>query len=294
MHWTRRMVVAGLLAAFLVGAVAVWAQEKWMRRPAHASFSPTLNALADGSLAVPEPTPVAESSGEVQVSDPAFLSTIRNSLLASSTVASASEAPATLARTEEVRLPVPGSPSGFPSTPLPPPVRQSTPVPPSLPSSPLLLPALPPLPGSASLAVASPPSPAIAPQAAPTAPITCPWTLLVETVEGRSHLKALRGKEVRLQVSSARLDFQSPQGCLQAQGDVQVSGAGLEGTCDRLIIAWEHDQVLLEGNVHLKCHTDGQDVELTADRLGVRLTTLAPAEAGEAVEVLPVAPKPVD
>ena len=53
---------------------------------------------------------------------------------------------------------------------------------------------------------------------------------------------------------------------------VQLTGSGLEGHCERLNINWQNDRVILEGQVRLKCIKDGQEVELTADRLSVKLT----------------------
>src|SRR5205823_9095451 len=128
-----------------------------------------------------------------------------------------------------VPLPPPPPSAGLPTTPRPvqPPVPTVSEVPP------------PGIPFTASL-----PVPVPAPPTTPPAPITCPWAVLVETVEGRSSLKILSHNEVHFRVSCARLDLQSPPGCLQARGAVQVTGAGLEATCDQFTISWEQDKVL--------------------------------------------------
>ena len=70
----------------------------------------------------------------------------------------------------------------------------------------------------------------------------------------------------------AQLDLQAPRGSIQAQGDVTITGSGLDGTCQRLTINWQDDHVLLEGAAQLKCLRDGHDVELKAERLSLRLS----------------------
>lgn len=296
MSWSRRWAFASLLAAFVLGGAVVWVEGKGKRRPESSpSALPTLAAIAEGSLPVPEPTPVAEQLG-AQPRDP-VLAAIRHSLLPVSTENGVG-GPLPVAGGESqgrssLALPLPALPqlASGPDQALP----SSQPAPPlGLPEPPPLAPVPAPLapPTSPALRV-PPPVPSSPPSTPPStaAPVACPWTLHLEIVEGRTQIEARSGNEVHFQVSCARLDLQAPHGCLQAQGTVKVSGAGLEGTCDRLTISWDHNKVLLEGNVHLSCHKEGQEVELAADRLSVRLNTLLATETSEAVEILTVAPK---
>jgi hypothetical protein len=100
----------------------------------------------------------------------------------------------------------------------------------------------------------------------------CPWTLRIGLVAGKTHLTAAVGKEIRFKVICDQLNLQAPCGKIEAQGCVKVSSLGLDGSCDRLTINWQEDQVILVGQAQLKCQREGQDVELKADRLGLRLT----------------------
>jgi hypothetical protein len=100
----------------------------------------------------------------------------------------------------------------------------------------------------------------------------CPWTLRVAVIEGKTHLTAQSGKEVRFRVVCDQLNLQAPRGNIEAQGTVRLSSAGLDGSCDRLTICWQEDQVVLDGQAQLKCRRDGQDLELKAARLSLRLT----------------------
>ncbi len=150
------------------------------------------------------------------------------------------------------------------------------------PAAPPVVPVVPPDPPSAAIGSAVPPLPPVAsdkldaspaPQpVTPPAPIACPWTLRMAIVDGRTQVEARIGKEVQFRVQCLQLDLQAPRGSIQAQGDVKVSGSGLDGTCQRLTINWQDDHVLLEGGAQLKCLRDGQDVELRAERLSLRLS----------------------
>jgi hypothetical protein len=100
----------------------------------------------------------------------------------------------------------------------------------------------------------------------------CPWTLRVEIVKGRTLLTAQSGQEVQFRVSCDTLDLQAPRGNIKAAGNVQVESDGLKGQCEQLSIAWQADQVVLEGNAVVKCQRDGQDMDLKAAKLSLRLS----------------------
>jgi hypothetical protein len=98
-------------------------------------------------------------------------------------------------------------------------------------------------------------------------------------VDGKTHLTAAVGSEIHFKVICDQLNLQAPRGNIEAQGCVKLSSSGLDGSCDRLTISWQEDQVVLVGQARLKCQREGQDVELKSDRLSLRLT---PANAKKA------------
>ncbi|MCI0464088.1 MAG: hypothetical protein L0Z62_44715 [Gemmataceae bacterium] len=111
---------------------------------------------------------------------------------------------------------------------------------------------------------------------APDAP--CPWVLRVEIIKGRTLMTAQTGKEVQFRVSCDKLELQAPRGSILASGNVTVASDGLDGSCDQLTIAWQADQVVLEGKAELKCRREGQEVDLKAARLSLRLSMSAQPE----------------
>src|SRR5262249_43657087 len=100
----------------------------------------------------------------------------------------------------------------------------------------------------------------------------CPWTLRLEIVKGKTKLTASIGKKVQFRVLCDKLNLQAPRGSIEALGAVKITSSGLEGTCDRLAIAWQEDRVVLDGKAQLKCQREGNDLELKADQLSLRLT----------------------
>jgi hypothetical protein len=95
----------------------------------------------------------------------------------------------------------------------------------------------------------------------------------MEIVRGRTQVDARIGQEVQFRVSCAQVSIEAPRGCFNAKGDVKITGSDLDGSCDGLTINWQDDHVFLEGKAHLRCLRNGQDVELNADRLSVKLST---------------------
>jgi hypothetical protein len=119
--------------------------------------------------------------------------------------------------------------------------------------------------------VAQPLIPTAAPK--PAAMTACPWNLRVAVVGGKTLLTAQTGQEIRFRVVCDQLNLQAPCGIIAASGSVKLSSSGLEGTCDNLAISWQADQVVLDGKAQLKCHREGQDLELKGDKLSLRLTS---------------------
>jgi hypothetical protein len=112
----------------------------------------------------------------------------------------------------------------------------------------------------------SPKAAATATPPAPVKPVPCPWSLQVTIVEGRTQLEARSGDKVQLRVTCDELNMQSPNGAIQAKGNVQVAGLDLKGTCEVLTITWQDESVALSGKVHL----NGQEIELNADKLSLK------------------------
>jgi hypothetical protein len=106
----------------------------------------------------------------------------------------------------------------------------------------------------------------------PLPPGPCPWTLKMTVVDGLTVMEARVGKEIQFRIVCEKLDLASPRGSINAQGEVKISGSGLDGHCQKLLINWHDDHILVEGNAYLKCLREGHDVELQADRLSLRLS----------------------
>jgi hypothetical protein len=100
----------------------------------------------------------------------------------------------------------------------------------------------------------------------------CPWNLKVSLVDGKTHLTAQSGKEICFEVVCEQLSLQAPKGNIEAQGTVKLTSSGLEGSCDHLTICWQEDQVVMDGQAQLKCQREGQEMELKAGKLSLRLT----------------------
>jgi hypothetical protein len=98
---------------------------------------------------------------------------------------------------------------------------------------------------------------------------------------GKTHLTAQSGKEICFQIVCDQLSLQSPGGNIDAQGAVKLTSAGLDGSCDHLVICWQQDQVVMDGEAHLKCQREGQEIELNAAKLSLRLTTTKEKKTAE-------------
>lgn len=158
-----------------------------------------------------------------------------------------------------VPLPDPDFPSGT----LPPPAPLPSPIPTSVEGS---------KPNNIFRALATTPTSAPTTKDVASIPVTCPWTLQVKIVGGRTLLEARNDDKVQLRISCQMLDLQAPNGTIRARGDVKLNGSDLNGSCEMLTIAWQHESVLLEGKVQLTCPKEGQEIELAAERLSVKLT----------------------
>jgi hypothetical protein len=102
---------------------------------------------------------------------------------------------------------------------------------------------------------------------------TSPWVIKVEVIKTVTHLIA-SSKNVQFHVQCQNLKVQSPGGDIQAEGDIKITAGGLDLNCEKLTISWQNDWVLLEGKVRLQTQKDGQQLELTGDKLQLKLTTM--------------------
>lgn len=105
-----------------------------------------------------------------------------------------------------------------------------------------------------------------------------PWVIRVEVIKTQTHLIAT-SKSAEFHILCQHLKVQSPTGDIQAEGEIKVNAVGLDMECERLTISWKNDWVLLEGKVHLQTEKDGQKVEMTGDKLQLKLTSLTATSA---------------
>jgi hypothetical protein len=120
---------------------------------------------------------------------------------------------------------------------------------------------------------------------APAAPL-CPWSLQMEIVDGRTQLTAQNGKDVKFTVSCEKLVVQTPSGSIHASGAVKLATPSIDGACDQLTISWQNDVVVLD-KVQLKCKLEGQEAELHADQMRLRLSNVVTvSERGTATPIL--------
>ena len=166
-----------------------------------------------------------------------------------------------------------------------PPLPQTTepPVEKSQPVAPLPVPVAPPTPGVPALAPPLPPSP---PPPTPNIPppvspvpvrevVTCCWNIQMEVIKGRTVVTAKAGKDASFRIECDQLDLQAPKGCVRASGKVSITGPGLEGASNVMILNLQEDRLMLEGDVKVKSRRDKQDLELTGERLSLRLISAA-------------------
>jgi hypothetical protein len=111
--------------------------------------------------------------------------------------------------------------------------------------------------------------------------------LRIEIVKGRTLLTAETCKDVQFHLSCEHLNLTAPLGTIEAKGDVKLSSPGIDGTCDRLTISWQDDQVVLEGQAQMKCRRAGQDLELKSARLSLRLSGARIETGADAEETEP-------
>ncbi len=294
MLWKRWWILS-TVAILGLGGLGLWARGKLIGSEVVCPPTPLTATAAPVALPnspTPPPPAVMLPSGTQPAPSEAVVSTPPSKLLVEPTTPSAvssSAAPpvAPVAPTASAAPPLapispppPPAPAPgtvmTPATPPPPPVTTSPePPPPPASESPVT-------PARYRVQDPAPPAAGTSPTPPPNALAPCPWTLRVEIVEGRPLLEARNGKEVQLRVNCERLNLQAPEGTIVAQGTVKITAPDLDGVCDKLTISWQEDRVILEKEVRLKCRKDGQEVELTGERLTVKLTATAPAKSVDA------------
>jgi hypothetical protein len=108
-------------------------------------------------------------------------------------------------------------------------------------------------------------------------PAPFPWSVALEIIDGRTHLKLHNGKDMKLTVSCDKLDVQTPRGRIEASGKVKFTSDNIEGTCERLTISWQEEDVVVLEKVQLKCKLEGQAAEVAALQLRLRLNRIVGA-----------------
>lgn len=294
-----RWILTGLIA-FALGGLVVWAKgvpnfsENRCPYSATPAYSPPPNQPT--KLVAELPTATAPEEVKKPVADPGPLKPLPAPYaLEPVTPPSPLPKPSDPVPTTPT-MPPAATPSAAPPSPMtePTPPMPSTPVPP--------MPTAPVAPGNVEPARFNPAptsdAPPIAPPATGSSPVPtpaavvapCPWVFKVEIVDGRTQLEARTEKEVQFRVSCEHLNLQAPNGTIEAQGGVKVASLNLDGSCDRLTITWQDDKVQLQGQVRLKCRKEGQEVELTGEKVSVKLTATGPAK--ESVTRKPVSETP--
>jgi hypothetical protein len=115
------------------------------------------------------------------------------------------------------------------------------------------------------------------PPSAATSPMApSVWTLqiAIENGEvGRTKIHARTKSGVLFRITCDRLNVATPSGAIEGTGSVKIDGPDMDGTCERIRISWSEDRIVLEGTVNVKCRKDLQEIELTGDRLSVKVAT---------------------
>jgi hypothetical protein len=104
------------------------------------------------------------------------------------------------------------------------------------------------------------------------------WTITVDLKDGKTLLVAkARSRDVEFHVKCDAVDLHAPNGSIQARGNVKVSAGQLDAAGQSLTLQLHDDQLLLEGQARVTQRGDGQDLELRAERLTLRLL-MAPVD----------------
>ncbi len=236
-----------------------------MAKPTPAPASPTLpEAPRPPSLPAPPPTapPVEEATPPAPPIPTEPLPTTAPSVPETAPVTPPMPGPGSKLPAVETPPPPP-PPTGYPRVPVPAPLDSKKPAPP--------VPYMPESPPPVAHPHVPPTTSTVPENPVPTPIPPCPWTLRVEIVEGRTHLEAKNGDEVCFRVNCQHLDLQAPKGAIKAEGTVKVSGNGFEGSCERLTISWHDDGVAMDGAVLVKCHKEGRDLQVTGERVMLKL-----------------------
>jgi hypothetical protein len=276
MSWTRRWGVIGCITLAQIGVIVGY-QALVSAGPAPASADETVTPPIAAQTApppqssagnVPAPqAPVPGGGAEV----PQYLPL----LTGTGSTPNSGEAPVVMS------LQGAGSPSGAapltpPSSsaalpPLPDPKPDPNPLPTLIPVTAKDGPGCAPLPPAGAPCLPQSPSSVQQPKVAPEPVAVCPWNLSVEIVDGRTHLTAKTGSDVQFKIICEKLELQTPRGSITASGKVMIASDSVEGVCDRLTISW-HDEAVVLDKVQMKCKLEGNEAELQADQLRLRLS----------------------
>jgi hypothetical protein len=179
-----------------------------------------------------------------------------------------------------------------PAAPPPPPAPVQPPV--ALPSAPAITPALDAVPAPAPVtpippaplqpsarphaSPSMPPSESLAPTSAATAPLSPAKSYRLHMHMGGAtgpHFEIYDGETCLLRVHCEQIELRREgdhaASSIVGQGKVRVSGSGISGTCDQLIVASSRGEVQLQGNVKLHCYRGGASSVIDANSMSFQL-----------------------
>jgi hypothetical protein len=73
------------------------------------------------------------------------------------------------------------------------------------------------------------------------------WSIQIEQADGKNIVRATIGKKSAVRIVCDQLSLQTPSDIFQAQGNVELSGEGVQGRCEKLTINLSEDHLILDG-----------------------------------------------
>ncbi|HWY85244.1 MAG TPA: hypothetical protein VNX28_00895 [Gemmataceae bacterium] len=77
------------------------------------------------------------------------------------------------------------------------------------------------------------------------------WSIQIEQADGKNIIRATIGKKSAVRIVCDQVDLQTPRDIFQAQGNVELSGEGVQGRCEKLTINLNEDRLNLDGKAEV-------------------------------------------
>jgi len=77
------------------------------------------------------------------------------------------------------------------------------------------------------------------------------WSIQIEQTDGKNIIRATIGKKSAVRIVCDQVDLQTPRDIFQAQGNVELSGEGVQGRCEKLTINLNEDRLNLDGKAEV-------------------------------------------